>query len=176
MGSIEVGVVEGLHTVPICTTCKGEQVAMTALACWNPETGLWELEAVLEGAFCHTCNGATTLSWKSADHHHKASIRSLNDRFRADGIGNGTVLITAGVQGEGQPFVVAAMHAVRTFTDFTKDNDPWHEHDFGAVDIDDQKVFWKIDYYDLSMTAASPNPANEAATSRVLTIMLASEY
>ena len=68
------------------------------------------------------------------------------------------------------------MRAVRTFSTFSEDNDPWQEHDFGAVEIDGEKVFWKIDYYDLSMMYASPNPANESATVRILTIMLASEY
>jgi len=55
-------------------------------------------------------------------------------------------------------------------------NDPWGEHDFGAVEIDGEKAFWKIDCYDRTLTAGSENPANEALTHRVLTIMLASEY
>jgi hypothetical protein len=45
-----------------------------------------------------------------------------------------------------------------------------------ARKIGDQKIFWKIDTYDLDMQAMSPNPANPAVTHRVLTIMLASEY
>jgi hypothetical protein len=73
-------------------------------------------------------------------------------------------------------FIRKAVDAVRAFDAFTDDNDPWGEHDFGAVEIDGEKVFWKIDAYDPSLTTVSENPANEAKTYRVLTIMLAREY
>jgi hypothetical protein len=68
------------------------------------------------------------------------------------------------------------MSRVRTFEDFDGSNDPWHEHDFGAFDYKGNKIFWKIDYYDRQERAASPDPSDPAATSRVLTVMLASEY
>jgi len=55
-------------------------------------------------------------------------------------------------------------------------NDPWGEHDFGAIDLEGQKLFWKIDPYDLDLQAHSQNAANPAVTHRVLTLMLASEY
>lgn len=73
-------------------------------------------------------------------------------------------------------FVQEAFTAVRSFDKFDKDNDPWGEHDFGAFELDGEKLFWKIDAYDLSMSMGSPNPANEAVTRRVLTVMLAAEY
>jgi len=79
-------------------------------------------------------------------------------------------------QALGDTLMQEAMLAVKAFSDFSKDNDPWGEHDFGAVEIGGQKIFWKLDYYDPSLTAGSENPANEAVTHRVLTIMLASEY
>ncbi|MCU7838884.1 MAG: DUF3768 domain-containing protein [Candidatus Thiodiazotropha sp. (ex Troendleina suluensis)] len=105
-----------------------------------------------------------------------AAIRSLNDRFRMKGIGNGSVMITIGIQNQGEVFVSQAAAAIRSHTTFTKDSDPWNEHDFGVVEVASEKVFWKIDYYDTSLTAGSEDPANEAITHRVLTIMLASEY
>ncbi|CAN0590562.1 unnamed protein product [Laminaria digitata] len=63
-----------------------------------------------------------------------------------------------------------------SFDVFTEDNDPHGEHDFGAFEVADQKIFWKIDYFDLALSGYSPDPANRDVTHRVLTIMLASEY
>lgn len=167
---------ETINSVPICKTCGSEHVAKDAWACFNRESGLWELENVFDDAHCHQCEGSTKLDWVPADAVQNRRVRALNDRFRTQGLGYGAVLLTQGIQEAGQAVVVATIEAVRTFSDFSEENDPWGEHDFGAVEIDGQKVFWKLDYYDPTMTQGSENPANEALTHRVLTIMLASEY
>ncbi|MDF3016237.1 MAG: hypothetical protein K0R44_1462 [Thermomicrobiales bacterium] len=49
-------------------------------------------------------------------------------------------------------------------------------HDFGALEVEGERLFFKIDYFDQTLSAHSPNPADETATKRVLTIMLAEEY
>jgi len=45
-----------------------------------------------------------------------------------------------------------------------------------GVEHDGEKIFWKIDYYDRSLTKGSEDPSDSTRTTRVLTIMLASEY
>lgn len=167
---------ETIHSVPCCRTCGSERVARDAWACFNPQSGLWELEQVFDHEHCHQCEGETKLVWSKADHPPHKRIRELNDRFRTESLGNGTLLVTSGIQAEGADFVVAVANAVRSFSDFDDDNDPWGEHDFGAVEVEGQKVFFKFDYYTPDLTAGSENPANEGITHRVLTIMLASEY
>lgn len=162
--------------VPRCQICQSERVARDAWACWNPESGLWELETVFDQQYCHKCVSETTFVWSRQETPPNRRIRELNDRFRCDGEGSGSVMITAGIQECGGEFAVAAVKAVRAFTAFDDDNDPWGEHDFGAIEIEGEKVFFKIDYYDPSLTKGSENPANEGCTHRVLTIMLASEY
>ena len=103
-----------------------------------------------------------------------AAIAKLNDEHRAYP-GPGWVM-TRGVQALGAEALAQATAAVRAFSDFSEDNDPHGERDFGAFDLGGQQLFWKIDYYDLNLALASPNPADPRATRRVLTLMLAEEY
>jgi hypothetical protein len=103
-------------------------------------------------------------------------IAALNDALRTRGIG-GQVLLTVGVRGRGPAFVAAAIEAVRAFSAFTADNDPYGEHDFGAVEIAGTRVFWKIDYFDgLRPAYGAEDPSDPSRTMRVLTVMLAEEY
>lgn len=168
--------IEAIGSVPRCQTCGSERVVRDAWACFNPETGIWELEQVFDAARCHVCSKTTDLAWRRHVSPPHRRVRELNDTFRTTLQGNGSVLVTSGVQASGESFTAAAIQAVQQFDAFGPDNDPWGEHDFGAVEIKGEKVFWKIDCYDPSLKAGSENPANEALTHRVLTIMLASEY
>jgi Protein of unknown function (DUF3768) len=65
---------------------------------------------------------------------------------------------------------------VATFNDFTEDNDPHGEHDFGSFELCSRKFFWKIDYYEKGMNTGAEDPADPFRTDRVLTVMLAEEY
>ncbi|MBW9067127.1 DUF3768 domain-containing protein [Agrobacterium pusense] len=102
-------------------------------------------------------------------------IRELNDIFRTTWL-TGRVLLTSGIKSLPDAIQSSIAEAVQTFDDFTPDNDPHGEHDFGAVTIGGHKIFWKIDYYDRTLQYGSEDPANPAVTKRVLTIMLAEEY
>jgi hypothetical protein len=102
-------------------------------------------------------------------------IRALNDAFRRTFIG-GKVMMTAGIAALPDAAQAAVLDEVRKFDAFTADNDPHGEHDFGSFEVDGRKIFWKIDYYDAAMEFGSEDPADPAKTTRVLTIMLASEY
>ena len=167
---------EAIWTIPRCRNCGSERVVRNALACWNPAYGLWETETVLTGDKCLVCDGVTELDWYRSTETCRARVRELNDRLRVQGAGNGSVMVTIGVQEQGAEFLIQAIQAVRAFSAFSEENDPWNEHDFGAVEVEDSKVFFKIDYYDPTLSRGSENPGNEQCTHRVLTIMLASEY
>jgi len=105
---------------------------------------------------------------------HTAAIAALNDACRAEP-GAGWTL-TRGVWALSEANKLKAFAAVTAFSDFFEDNDPHGERDFGAFEIGGAKLFWKIDYYDLDLCMASPDPADPAVTKRVLTLMLAEEY
>jgi major membrane immunogen (membrane-anchored lipoprotein) len=102
-------------------------------------------------------------------------IRELNDAFRASPIG-GKIMLTQGVRALSDGDRATALVQVGTFSAFTPDNDPHGEHDFGAIEIGDEKLFWKIDYFDPSYEFGSDDAADPNVTRRVLTIMLAEEY
>lgn len=102
-------------------------------------------------------------------------IQFLNDEFRTTGEG-GTIVITEGVQRLGVRKHSVIMQAIRAFDQFTSSNDPYGEHDFGAVDIGEANVFWKIDYHDVDKLMGSPDPADASVTARVMTVMLDSDY
>lgn len=105
-----------------------------------------------------------------------ARIAALNDAFRTTFRG-GRVMKTLGINSLPPATLGRIIRAVVTYDAWGPGNDPHREHDFGGVEVDGHKVFWKIDYYDdASMEAGSDDPADPDRTTRVLTIMLAQEY
>jgi hypothetical protein len=105
----------------------------------------------------------------------RQSIQILNDRLRIHGAG-GRVVMTSGIAVLEDDTRSKVISAIRAFDAFTEDNDPYDEHDCAVLEVDDLTVMFKIDYYDLSLSAHSPNPADPALTARILTVMLAEEY
>ncbi len=105
-----------------------------------------------------------------------AVIRKLNDDLRTGKSQDGQIMITAGINEIGAAFKTEVAKAMAEFDAFTSDNDPHLEHDFGALEVQGHKVFFKFDYYDLTMKMLSPDPSDPMVTKRVLTIMLAEEY
>jgi Protein of unknown function (DUF3768) len=101
------------------------------------------------------------------------SIRELNDAFRRSLVG-GRVAATARVAIRSDFSEI--LDRVRSFGEFTEDNDPYGERDFGAFKHPGERFFCKIDYYDRDLTAGSRDPSDEKVTCRVLTIMFAEEY
>jgi hypothetical protein len=86
------------------------------------------------------------------------------------------VVLTAGVDAMTADQRRSILRSIRAFDAFDEDNDPHGEHDFGAVEENDSKLFWKIDYFARAMELRSPDPADPSVTMRVLTVMLADEY
>jgi hypothetical protein len=104
-----------------------------------------------------------------------SSLALLNDAFRRDPSG-GQLFVTAGVIALGDAALPSILELVRAFDTFTLHSDPFSEHDFGSFEWGGERLFWKIDYYDRSLHFGSPDPLDPAVTTRVLTVMLASEY
>ena len=116
-----------------------------------------------------------------------ARIAAQNDRFRrhvclgaALTPGEplaGTLVVTLGVLAEGDAFVRACLRAVGAVTVFPPEDDPEGWHDFGAVEVRGQEVWFKLDLYDAQdPTWGSEAPDDPARTWRVLTVLLPCEW
>lgn len=107
-------------------------------------------------------------------------IAALNDQFRCNLIPGipGMKVSTHGIAELDENSRYEIWMSVMSFEDFTEDNDPYGEHDFGAIDhAKAGKVFWKIDCFaDERCELGSEYPDNPSRSYRVLTIMLADEY
>ena len=110
---------------------------------------------------------------------YAAVVRVANDHFRQT-FGThplfrdcpGHVVLTEAVQALDALALAELCTAVRDFADWTNENDPYAEHDFGKVG----DYFWKLDYYNRTLEAGADDPADLSATVRVLFIMHVSEY
>jgi len=79
--------------------------------------------------------------------------------------GRDKFVVTSSVAFMGPETIAKAIKTVRDFADFSEANDPYGEHDFGSFELDGEKFFWKIDYYD-----------GQEGIDNLLTLMLASDY
>lgn len=107
---------------------------------------------------------------KQVQNETSAKIAALNDEHRRSMTG---CTVTRGVTAL-TDIVNDIFVRVRDFTDFTEDNDPYGEHDFGSFEILGNRIFWKIDYYNQELSGWC-DPLSPACH-RLLTIMLAEEY
>ena len=104
-----------------------------------------------------------------------ARIRELNDAFRKTFAG-GKVVMTASVAALPDMVTAHALVEVTRFDNFTPENDPHGEHDFGNFKFCGRTFYWKIDLYNSAMDGGSEDPTDPAKTTRVPTLMLAEDY
>ena len=105
----------------------------------------------------------------SKEYNVRERAAALNDEFRTQN--SATYVVTHGILDNLD--LQEVIKRVREYDDFGGDNDPYGEHDFGAFELQEQKVFWKLSCYgDPKQGIDQLSPRCE----RVLTIMLAEEW
>ena len=111
-------------------------------------------------------------------------VADLNDQLRKDMFtGNmlkkhnlkNKIILTPGIAGLNLIDKEKVFFSVKYYGNFTKNNNPWGEKDFGSFNFKKETFNWKIDYYDNDMKYHSPDKSDPDKTVRVLTIMKAEE-
>ena len=120
-------------------------------------------------------NATSNIITKLNDTFRIAACRAIFGAIDPEDI-PGKLVVTKAVSQLPVGTLRAVFDAIESFNDFTEGNDPWGEHDFGSVEHEGQKYFWKIDYFDPTITYGSENPTDLNQTTRVLTVMLSHEY
>lgn len=109
-------------------------------------------------------------------------IARLNDRARLGLDRTARTVITRSclerlAEAEGAPkeqvFLQAQLMAAFRHCNFSADSP---ERDFAVIEYLGHKVWLKVDYYDAAMECGSPDPADAAQTTRVITILLPEDY
>ena len=139
--------------------------------------GLWVLLALLtlQARTCPSRAGNPQLKQEGIMAN---AIQKRNDEFRLNVLTQpqrrGKCIVTRGFDALDVPTKKKAIEAVKNFSDFTEDNDPHREHDFGEIVLDGTSIFWKIDYYESEKMEYGTDDLINAY--RVLILMLADEY
>ncbi len=108
-------------------------------------------------------------------------IAKLNDRARSGSDPSARIMFTRGCldtfcNGDTPSGLVAQAELIKIMRRHRFEEDTYGERDFGAFTFRGERVFFKVDYYDLNLEYGSEDPADASITARVVTIMLASEY
>ena len=133
----------------------------------------------------------TTLDHAADPADRTQSIARLNDNARKQILATSRVVFTRSLidtligdtPDPAQQFIcraaaqAAIMRQIEN-AEFSPENDPHGERDFGVIFHGDHKLFWKIDVYehDGSFSWGAERPWDPESSCRVLTIMLASDY
>lgn len=72
-----------------------------------------------------------------------AAIAKLNDDFRANP-SLGTFVLTPGIRANSFDDIEIILNKVRHFKDFSEENNPYGEKDFGAFSFKGEKIFGRL--------------------------------
>lgn len=122
---------------------------------------------------------------------HTAEVARLNDAARAGSLPTSRTVFTPALAdilagdaddpGTRQLNLMLGQRAIRKLineTPIEPGNDPHGERDFGVVEFQGHKIFWKVDVYanDGTFLWGSETPWDAEQSFRVVTIMLANDW
>jgi Protein of unknown function (DUF3768) len=96
-------------------------------------------------------------------------IRAAYDKLRTTGEG-GSMYQTDGFASLPEADRQLAISKIRLFNDFTPENDPHGEHDFGSVKVNGVRIYFKCETHGIL------HMNGKVKKQRMMTVMLADEY
>lgn len=113
-------------------------------------------------------------------------IQIKNDAFRRDLVKNANSMKVffapnfVAYYDTNMPFFMKVLHTLIHLDEnhFNKDNDPHEEHDMAFFEVDGERFFFKIDYYDESYQhfCGEENLLDDSKCNRVITVGHSSDY
>lgn len=106
------------------------------------------------------------------------TIAAQNDFFRKMVFVDerlGTWVLTAGINARGPDFCLACIKAVREYSDFTTETDPYFERAMGSFEIKGEEIWWNIHLYNQDFDPDADSTDTTPPKRRVLTILFPSE-
>lgn len=113
-----------------------------------------------------------------------ALIAEQNDIFRkavcgheiAERIPPRRLVLTQAVDAQGPAFTMVALKRIALFSEFNVDYDPHGWHEFGEVEVNGRRIWFKVDLYDIAYNMGSETPHDVEKTRRVLTVLFPEYY
>jgi hypothetical protein len=102
-------------------------------------------------------------------------IRELNNQFRKS-IARGMYVMSPGISDLGEEAVDRIVKTVAALEVVYPTDHPHEEHALGTFEAEGRTMVFKIFYFDTDLEHQSPDPADPAATVRVMEVMLDHEY
>ena len=96
-------------------------------------------------------------------------IRILNDAFRQEPKA-ANVYISLEVVRLGETKLKELFSKLKSYTNFTTENDPDGDYSSGVIQLGKHKIDWGIYYWDLDGEEDSPDPSNAKVTTRILNL------
>ena len=103
------------------------------------------------------------------------SIAYLHDQVHKHRLGYWSVVVSKGIAMRGEGFIEQILRLITVCYDPMTVNALLGEHDYGFVEVDRQKIFWRLSHHDHFNNNKSIAPVEEQRTSRLLEIMFARE-
>ena len=103
-----------------------------------------------------------------------ALVRMKNDELRQTLVPSSDASVILSREVSQHPALQHILEAVRTFDDFNDGNDPYKEHDFGAVKVTGELFYFQMSHYDKDPRRNSD--AMHGYNHFVITVMHSSEY